>query len=462
MTPVTTFAGKTVALFGLGGSGLATALALKAGGAQWSPATTIRRRWRSQREGHRDRRSARRRLVALRGLRPLARRAADPSRAALVGELASGRRRDHRRHRAVLPRAGEDRAERALRRRSPAPTASRRRRRLIAHILREAAATCRWAAISAPRSCRSSRPPANRIHVVEMLVVPDRPGAVARADGRRPPQPLARSSRPARDHGELRGDQGAAGRRAAGRRRDRRRRAHAPAIAGACRGEATVAASPSRAERPAASTRRANLDHARSEGGRRSPDLGHRLAARRAQCAERGGGAAAASLARPRRSEAIRGGLRPSPACRTAWRRSAAAADALRQRFQGDQRGSTEKALTSFDRIFWILGGKAKEGGIEPLRAISRRSQGLSDRRGTEDVRAATLDGRCRFGAAGTLDKAVELAAADAVSSRRRAGRAAVAGLRVLRPVSELRGARRPFPRSRPGPARHRTHPRGA
>ena len=33
MTPVTTFAGQTVALFGLGGSGLATALALQAGGA---------------------------------------------------------------------------------------------------------------------------------------------------------------------------------------------------------------------------------------------------------------------------------------------------------------------------------------------------------------------------------------------------------------------------------------------
>src|SRR3954465_11225514 len=33
MTPVTTFADKTVALFGLGGSGLATALALQAGGA---------------------------------------------------------------------------------------------------------------------------------------------------------------------------------------------------------------------------------------------------------------------------------------------------------------------------------------------------------------------------------------------------------------------------------------------
>src|SRR3712207_4650020 len=34
MTPATSFAGRTVALFGLGGSGLATALALKAGGAR--------------------------------------------------------------------------------------------------------------------------------------------------------------------------------------------------------------------------------------------------------------------------------------------------------------------------------------------------------------------------------------------------------------------------------------------
>ncbi|MFL5561049.1 MAG: UDP-N-acetylmuramoyl-L-alanine--D-glutamate ligase, partial [Gemmatimonadaceae bacterium] len=34
MTSATTFGGRTVALFGLGGSGLATALALQAGGAE--------------------------------------------------------------------------------------------------------------------------------------------------------------------------------------------------------------------------------------------------------------------------------------------------------------------------------------------------------------------------------------------------------------------------------------------
>ena len=46
MIPVTTFKDKRVALFGLGGSGLATARALVAGGADGSsPGTTIRTAW---------------------------------------------------------------------------------------------------------------------------------------------------------------------------------------------------------------------------------------------------------------------------------------------------------------------------------------------------------------------------------------------------------------------------------
>ena len=31
---------------------------------------------------------------------------------------------------------------------------------------------------------------------------------------------------------------------------------------------------------------------------------------------------------------------------------------------------AAEKALLSFDDIFWIIGGKSKEGGIEPLRPL--------------------------------------------------------------------------------------------
>ena len=31
---------------------------------------------------------------------------------------------------------------------------------------------------------------------------------------------------------------------------------------------------------------------------------------------------------------------------------------------------AAEKALLSFDKVFWIIGGRAKEGGIEPLRPL--------------------------------------------------------------------------------------------
>ena len=50
-------------------------------------------------------------------------------------------------------------------------------------------------------------------------------------------------------------------------------------------------------------------------------------------------------------------------------------AHALRQRRKATNADSTEKALPSFPRsIYWILGGKPKEGGIEALSRISRAS----------------------------------------------------------------------------------------
>jgi UDP-N-acetylmuramoylalanine--D-glutamate ligase len=78
---------------------------------------------------------------------------------------------------------------------------------------------------------------------------------------------------------------------------------------------------------------------------------------------------------------------------------------------------STDKALASFDRIFWILGGKAKEGGIAPLTDYFPKIErayliGAS----TEDF-AATLDGKVPFVRCGTLDRAVAEAAEDAARS---------------------------------------------
>jgi UDP-N-acetylmuramoylalanine--D-glutamate ligase len=81
---------------------------------------------------------------------------------------------------------------------------------------------------------------------------------------------------------------------------------------------------------------------------------------------------------------------------------------------------STEKALTSFDTILWILGGKPKEGGISPLRPyFSRIEKAYLIGAATEEF-AAALDGQVPYIRCGTLDKAVELAASDAVSSQAR------------------------------------------
>jgi UDP-N-acetylmuramoylalanine--D-glutamate ligase len=81
---------------------------------------------------------------------------------------------------------------------------------------------------------------------------------------------------------------------------------------------------------------------------------------------------------------------------------------------------AAEKALLSFDDIFWILGGKPKEGGIEPLVPLFPKiAKAYLIGAATEEF-ARTLDRgqvaheRCR-----TLDVAVASASADAAVSSR-------------------------------------------
>lgn len=79
---------------------------------------------------------------------------------------------------------------------------------------------------------------------------------------------------------------------------------------------------------------------------------------------------------------------------------------------------STEKALTSFRDIFWILGGKAKEGGIESLRRyFPNIARAYLIGAATEGF-AATFDddGRVDYLRCGTLDAAVAAAARDAAA----------------------------------------------
>ncbi len=77
---------------------------------------------------------------------------------------------------------------------------------------------------------------------------------------------------------------------------------------------------------------------------------------------------------------------------------------------------STEKALTSFRDIFWILGGKPKEGGIESLRRYFPNIAKAYLIGAATDEFAATLDGAVTFERSGTLDKAVAAAARDAAA----------------------------------------------
>ena len=76
---------------------------------------------------------------------------------------------------------------------------------------------------------------------------------------------------------------------------------------------------------------------------------------------------------------------------------------------------STEKALASWDRdIFWILGGKPKEGGIRPLAAYFPRVAKAYLIGAASDDFAETLEGKVAFERCGTLDVALARAASDA------------------------------------------------
>ena len=78
---------------------------------------------------------------------------------------------------------------------------------------------------------------------------------------------------------------------------------------------------------------------------------------------------------------------------------------------------AAEKALLSFRDIFWILGGKAKEGGIEPLRPLFPRvAKAYLIGAASEDF-ARTLEGVAAYERCGDLANAVAAAARDAALS---------------------------------------------
>jgi UDP-N-acetylmuramoylalanine--D-glutamate ligase len=78
---------------------------------------------------------------------------------------------------------------------------------------------------------------------------------------------------------------------------------------------------------------------------------------------------------------------------------------------------SAAKALASFSDIFWIAGGKPKTGGITSLAGFFPRiAKAYLLGEAAKDF-AATLDGKVPYAIVGTLDRAVPLAARDAAAS---------------------------------------------
>jgi UDP-N-acetylmuramoylalanine--D-glutamate ligase len=78
---------------------------------------------------------------------------------------------------------------------------------------------------------------------------------------------------------------------------------------------------------------------------------------------------------------------------------------------------SAEKALESFRDIHWILGGRPKEGGIEPLRPLFPRVAKAYLIGEATDAFARTLAGAVPFERCGTLAAATEAAAREALRS---------------------------------------------
>jgi UDP-N-acetylmuramoylalanine--D-glutamate ligase len=125
--------------------------------------------------------------------------------------------------------------------------------------------------------------------------------------------------------------------------------------------------------------------------------------------------ASGAALATGLEPAAIQGGLRSFPGLAHRMETIARKGRAL---FVNDSKAtnadSAAKALACFSDIFWIAGGKPKTGGIDSLAGFFPRIRKAYLIGEAAPAFAATLAGQVPFAVAGTLDRAVALAAQDA------------------------------------------------
>ncbi|MGP9809903.1 UDP-N-acetylmuramoyl-L-alanine--D-glutamate ligase [Rhodopseudomonas sp. NSM] len=134
--------------------------------------------------------------------------------------------------------------------------------------------------------------------------------------------------------------------------------------------------------------------------------------------AQNAAAASAAALALGVSAELLQKGLRSFPGL--AHRMEQVGRQGLTL-FVNDSKGTnadaTAKALSSFGEIFWIAGGKPKTGGIESLAEYFPRIRKAYLIGEAAQEFAATLEGRVAYEISETLDNAVPAAARDAAAS---------------------------------------------
>jgi UDP-N-acetylmuramoylalanine--D-glutamate ligase len=82
---------------------------------------------------------------------------------------------------------------------------------------------------------------------------------------------------------------------------------------------------------------------------------------------------------------------------------------------------AAEKALLSFDDMFWIIGGRAKEGGIEPLRSLFPKVVKAYLVGEATEAFAQTIGEALPYERCGSIDAALQAATRDAEASSRAA-----------------------------------------
>ena len=424
MIPVTSFAGKTVAVFGLGGSGLASCHALKAGGAEViagdDSADNIAK---AAQAGFitADLRTVSWANFAALILTPGAPLthpaphwsvlAAQQAGVEVIGDIELFCR-ERRRHAPDAPFV-------AITGTNGKSTTTA----LIAHLMTVAGYDTQMGG-NIGTAILSLEPPRNGPRPCDRdVVVSDRSDAVARSHGRHPAQHQRRPHRSPRHARTLCRGEGAPGRRrAAARRGDRRgRRWLVPQHR---RPHRTIrqARDPRLGEESAC---RRHLCRARNHLARfrRRPQRGrenrrHRFAARPAQRAERGlrrglrGGAWASS------QDLLQKALRSFPGLAHRMEQVGRRGHVL---FVNDSKGTNADAaahaLSSFGDIFWIAGGKPKLGGITGLTDYFPRIRKAYLIGEAAPEFAGTLGDRVPHEISETLDVAVANAARDAAAS---------------------------------------------